>query len=68
MMDLGLGFQMASGLIGQTRVTYQWARFEELDQWWHWALIACLVVFILTYVVLGIDATRWNKSAPLAGP
>jgi hypothetical protein len=39
-------------LIGQTRVTYHWARFDELDQWWHWALVAAVVTIVLTYVIL----------------
>lgn len=34
-------------LWGQTRVIYQWLRVEQLDQWWHWLLLAmvCLIVF-----------------------
>ncbi len=38
-------------VLGQTRVTYQWARLEDLDQWWHWVLVAVVSLFVMTYVV-----------------
>ena len=48
---LSLSLFNARDLLAQTRVTYQWARFEELDQWWHWALVGCVTLFFLTYVI-----------------
>ena len=58
----------AAGLLAQTRVTYQWARFEELDQWWHWALIGFVTVFVLSYVVLWYrrDAVEQQRTVGLA--
>lgn len=38
--------------LAQTRVFYQWARLEQLDQWWHWALVAMVVVAITSFVVV----------------
>ena len=56
------------GLLAQTRVTYQWARFEELDQWWHWALVGFVTVFVLSYVVLWYrrDAVEQQRTVGLA--
>lgn len=39
-------------LLAQTRVFYQWGRLEQLDQWWHWALLALVVVAIAAFVVV----------------
>ncbi|MGN6548145.1 MAG: hypothetical protein ACTHK7_24125 [Aureliella sp.] len=38
-------------LLGQTRVYYQWSRFEQLDQWWHYLLLLLAVVAIVAHVV-----------------
>jgi hypothetical protein len=38
--------------LAQTRVFYQWSRLEQLDQWWHWALVALVVVAITVFVVV----------------
>lgn len=43
---------MSPRLLAQTRVTYQWARLEQLDQWWHWALVALIFVFVFGYIWL----------------
>lgn len=50
-------------LFGQTRVVYQWLRLEQLSQWWHWLLIAAIVVGIAGYVLTwyrrdGVDLPR----------
>ncbi len=36
--------------LGQTLVVYQWLRAEQLDQWWHWILLATVCALILSYV------------------
>ncbi|GAB5405060.1 MAG: hypothetical protein Aurels2KO_32910 [Aureliella sp.] len=33
-------------LLGQTEVSYQWLRLEQLDQWWHWLTLAVVVVIL----------------------
>ncbi len=53
------------GLLAQTRVTYQWARFEELDQWWHWALVACVSLFVLSYVVVWYRRDAVEQQRPV---
>lgn len=37
-------------LVAQTRVIYEWSRFEQLDQWWHWLLIAAIVAAVSLFV------------------
>ncbi len=37
--------------MNETRVYYQWMRFEALDQWWHWLVLAMVVGAIVSYVV-----------------
>lgn len=32
-------------------VIYQWLMVEQLDQWWHWLLLATLCMAIVSYVV-----------------
>lgn len=34
-----------------TRVFYQFMRFEQLDQWHHWFLLACVIAAIASWVV-----------------
>ncbi len=41
----------AQSLLAQTRVYYQWSRFEQLDQWWHYLLIVVAVVAVVGHVV-----------------
>ena len=36
--------------LAQTLVTYQWLRVAELDQWWHWILLALICTSILSFV------------------
>ena len=55
----------AGNLLAQTRVTYQWARFEELDQWWHWALVGCVTLFVLSYVVLWYRRDAVEQQRPV---
>lgn len=55
----------ASCLLAQTRVTYQWARFEELDQWWHWALVGFVSLFVLSYVVLWYRRDAVEQQRPV---
>lgn len=52
-------------LLAQTRVTYQWARLEELDQWWHWALVGCITIFVMTYVVLWYRRDAVEQQRPV---
>ena len=33
------------------RVFYQWMRIEQLDQWLHWFIFACLLTGLISYVV-----------------
>lgn len=35
---------------GQTLVTYQWLRANELDQWWQWILVALICTAVLAFV------------------
>jgi von Willebrand factor type A domain len=37
--------------MNETRVFYQWMRMEVMDQWWHWLILATLVISILSFVV-----------------
>ncbi len=37
--------------MNETRVFYQWMRMEVMDQWWHWLILATVVVAILSFVV-----------------
>lgn len=39
-----------SVLLAQTRVYYQWARFEQLDQWWHYLIVLLILVAVVAYV------------------
>ncbi len=39
-----------SGLIGQTRVSYRWPQLEQMDQWWHWTLLAICTLAVVTFV------------------
>ncbi|MFO1066754.1 MAG: hypothetical protein U0892_23085 [Pirellulales bacterium] len=41
----------AFSLTAETRIFYQWMRFEQLDQWWHWLLVIGLSVAVLSFVV-----------------
>jgi len=36
--------------LAQTRVIYQWGRFEQLDQWWHWLIMALVVAAVSVFV------------------
>ncbi len=38
-------------LLSQTRIFYQWSRLEQLDQWWHWLILALVVAAITAFVV-----------------
>lgn len=51
--DLGLTHSITwpNSVLGQTRVYYQWSRFEQLDQWWHYLLIVLAVVAVVGHVV-----------------
>ncbi len=42
-------------LFAETRVIYQWARVEQLDQWWHWLIVA------LTIALIGVFVTFWYR-------
>jgi von Willebrand factor type A domain len=55
-------------LLGQTRITYHWARIDELDQWWHWALVAGVCLLVLSYVLWWYrrDAVEQQRSVGLA--
>ncbi len=33
-------------LVCQTQVSYEWLRFEQLDQWWHWLALAAVVIVL----------------------
>jgi len=37
--------------MNETRVFYQWARFEAMDQWWHWIVLLSVIIAIVSYVV-----------------
>jgi hypothetical protein len=37
--------------LAQTRVIYQWLRLEQLDQWWHWLLLAAVCALTVGYVL-----------------
>jgi hypothetical protein len=51
-LDRFLSGPLAQGwLLAQTRVFYQWSRAEQLDQWWHWPLIALVIAAVVAYVV-----------------
>ncbi|HBE67866.1 MAG TPA: hypothetical protein DDW52_06930 [Planctomycetaceae bacterium] len=39
-------------LVAQTRVTYEWLRVEQFDQWWHWGLLALVVVATVSFIFL----------------
>lgn len=40
-----------SDLLGQTRIYYQWSRFEQLDQWWHYLLVLLAIIAVIGHVV-----------------
>ncbi|MEZ6135287.1 MAG: hypothetical protein R3C53_10290 [Pirellulaceae bacterium] len=42
---------LSTPMFAQTRVVYQWARLEQIDQWWHWLLVAFVVTAIAVFVV-----------------
>ena len=62
---MNLNTSLTNSFLAQTRVTYQWARLEELDQWWHWALVGCVSVFVLTYVVLWYRRDAVEQQRPV---
>ena len=62
---MNLNTSLMNSFLAQTRVTYQWARLEELDQWWHWALVGCVSVFVLTYVVLWYRRDAVEQQRPV---
>ncbi len=37
--------------LAQTRVYYQWSRFEQLDQWWHYVLLVLVVIAVVAHVI-----------------
>lgn len=39
-------------MIAETRVIYQWLRLEQLDQWWHWLLLASVIALGMLFVTL----------------
>jgi hypothetical protein len=50
-------------LLSQTRITYQWLRFEQLNQWWHWLLLVAVALVVCVHVVGwyrrdGVDLAR----------
>lgn len=51
--DIGFGnfLTWPNSVLGQTRVYYQWSRFEQLDQWWHYVLIVLAVMAVVGHVV-----------------
>ncbi len=51
MFDSLVSFSSARFSLAQARVYYQWARLEQLDQWWHYLLVLAVIVLVLTYVV-----------------
>lgn len=52
-------------LLGQTRVYYQWSRFEQLDQWWHYLLIVLGIVAVVTYVVVWYRRDSHEQQRPV---
>lgn len=38
--------------LAQTRVTYDWLRVEQFDQWWHWGLLGLVVLSIVAFIYL----------------
>lgn len=49
-----LAFGLGNRLIGaaaESRVVYQLARLESLDQWWHWFTLLLIIAAIASYVV-----------------
>lgn len=38
-------------LVGQTRVTYEWLRLAQLDQWWQWVALIGVAAAISYFVV-----------------
>ncbi|MCA9134865.1 MAG: hypothetical protein KDA45_16970, partial [Planctomycetales bacterium] len=45
-----LPFIPVHATLAQTRVIYQWLRIEQLDQWWHWLLVAAVCLLTLVFV------------------
>jgi von Willebrand factor type A domain len=39
-------------VLAQSRVVYQWLRVEQLSQWWHWLLLAVVVLAVLGHAVV----------------
>ncbi len=50
MSEATIGSIVANNPVAQTRVIYQWMRLEQLDQWWHWLLLVCLIISVAAYV------------------
>lgn len=46
-----LGFAEPLTQNSQTRVIYQWLRWEQLSQWWHWILLCFIVAMVVGHVV-----------------
>jgi hypothetical protein len=53
--------------LAQVRIIYQWMRFEQLDQWWHWLVLAAIACTFLAFVVYWYrrDAREHFRSASL---
>jgi hypothetical protein len=37
--------------LAQSRVVYQWLRLEQMSQWWHWLVLAAVILAVLGHVV-----------------
>lgn len=55
---------MIPWLLSETRVIYQWLRVEQLDQWWHWLLLASVTLAIAVFVVAWYrrDSTEHHRA------
>lgn len=38
--------------MSDTRIFYQWMRFEVMDQWWHWIILVLTLIAIATYTIV----------------
>ena len=38
--------------MSDTRIFYQWMRFEVMDQWWHWIVLVLAILAITSYTIV----------------
>ncbi|MCA9192013.1 MAG: hypothetical protein KDB03_09630 [Planctomycetales bacterium] len=66
MISIRYGLANQYGFFAQSRISYQWERIEQLDQWWHWLLLAATCFCISLFVSLWYKRDCQELRRPVA--